>query len=335
MAHTSTACPSLILTSSIEVNESTGMLARPVFLVACERSGTTLMSILLDHHPQLVFFDGYFSVEILPDDGGWPDLNEYYEFLETNFVFQNYSLSIDKSLDYPHLVDSFLRQMMARSRKSMVGAKIRDNFQRVLRIWPDARFIHLIRDGRDVARSIVGMGWAGNAFHAAEYWLRAEEMWDRLQRLIAPEQYIEVRYQELISNPEPTLNRICAFLGVPPDAAMLDYPKDTTYDPLSPELVDQWKRTMAPEQVRLAEACIRDKLVERGYEPSGLDRLEISPLMKVRLSFQDRWYRATFRRRRYGMFLYLAELITRRVGPRRLRAAIQDRWDEITRRYLK
>jgi hypothetical protein len=291
---------------------------------------------MLDHHPQLVFFDAYFCVEMLPDDGAWPDLNEYYKFLESNFIFQAYPLSIDTSLDYPHLVDSFLRQMIVQSHKSMVGAKIRENYNRVLRIWPDARFIHLIRDGRDVARSIVGMGWAGNILRGAEYWLRSEEMWDQLRELIPSERYVEVWYEELIRNPETTLERICTFLGVPPDAMMLSYPKDSTYNAPSDELVEQWRHKMPPEHVRLAEARIRDKLIERGYKPSGLDPLEITPMLKVRLDVQDYWNRLMFRRRRYGTGLCLAEFATRKIGgPQRLRQAIQKRWNEIGRQYLK
>ena len=159
----------------IEINPVTGLIATPFFLVASERSGTTLMSVMFDHHPQIAFLNAYFCIERLVDESDWPDMDEYYKYLETDFVFQNCGLEIDRGLNYPHLADSFLRQHLTRSGKPIVGAKIRDNFHRVLRLWPDARFIHLIRDGRDVAHSIIGMGWAGNMYTGADHWLRAEK----------------------------------------------------------------------------------------------------------------------------------------------------------------
>ena len=52
---------------------------------------------------------------------------------------------------------------------------------RLTRIWPDARFIHLVRDPRDVARSVIPMGWAGNTWVGVERWMEAERLWDRVR----------------------------------------------------------------------------------------------------------------------------------------------------------
>ena len=193
----------------------------------------------------------------------------------------------------------------------------------------------MVRDGRDVANSLIGMGWAGNMYTAADYWLHVEEEWDRLRRMVSPDRYIDVRYEELVKEPEATLERICEFLGLPYDSAMLDYPDDTTYAYPSPHTIGNWKKSLAPEAIRLGEARIGDKLIELGYSLSGLERMTIGPATEKALWRQDRWYRRTFRRRRYGSFLYFGHFLTRRFGPRKWRAWIDRRIGEIARRNLK
>jgi hypothetical protein len=83
----------------------------------------------------------------------------------------------------------------------------------ILGLWPDARFIYLLRDGRDVARSQVEFGLAGNVWAAASVWRRAERDWRLLCAKVPPQRRIELRYEELARDPERELTRICAFLG--------------------------------------------------------------------------------------------------------------------------
>jgi hypothetical protein len=304
------------------MSQTSQLIRQPIFLVGSERSGTTLLRIMLDSHPQLAFFFEFeYAVELMPDSPGWPDMREYLSHLETDRIFQlareRLELTIDPGLDYPHLVDSFLRQKRDHDGKSLVGATIHYNFDRVLRIWPDARFIHLIRDGRDVGRSFIDLGWAGNMYAAVQKWIEAEMLWAKLSGGLPADRWFEVRYETLVTEPEALLTQICAFVGLPYDPAMFDYTKNgSTYDQPSPRMIDQWKRKLTPEQVRLAEARIGGMLVERGYELSGYPPLEVPPAMRRRLQIQNRWSTAMQRRRRFGTALFLADAFTRRLGPR-------------------
>jgi hypothetical protein len=314
------------------VGTNSDLVEQPLFLVGSERSGTTLLRLMLDHHPRIAFlFEFEYSVRFIPDEG-WPDLHEYHAFLESIYFSEETNMIIDKSLDYPHLIDSFLRQKRERDGKPLVGATVHYDFDRLLRIWPDARFIHLVRDGRDVARSIIEMGWAGNMYTAVDRWIDAEQLWSRVSQVVPSSRRIELQFEALVSEPEATLTKLCEFIGVSYDPAMLDYTKSTKFDPPSTKSIGQWKRKLSPKEVCLAEARIGTMLADRGYESSGYPPLTVTPLMARWLRIQDRWYRAMFRRRRYGIGLFLADFLTRRFDlTRTFRPRIERRLFEVHR----
>lgn len=311
-------------------------LESPVFLVGSERSGSTLFRLMLDHHPQIAFFFEFdYSVLAMPEGTGWPNLEEYYEYLENDRIFRAARLEIDRSLDYPHLVNSFLRRKRQRDGKSLVGATVHHDFDRLTRIWPDARFIHIVRDGRDVARSVITNGLAGNLWTAAATWIEAESMWSQMAAKLSPERFIEVRYEDLSSRTEDVLRETCRFIGVRYDPAMFNYVGHTTYDRPSTGRMYLWKSQMTPWEIRLAETRMGRLLAQRGYELSGLPPLEIPAMLRFKLIMQDRLYRASFRRRTYGTKLWLSDLLARRFGTRRLQLALKRRIDDIDDQNVK
>ena len=212
------------------MKEPMSLISEPVFLVGAERSGTTLLRLMLDCHPQIAFHSEFEYVVDYFSDNNCPRLNEYYECLETDRLFQSSNFVIDVNLSYPQLVNSFLVQKRDRAEKSFVGATVHRHFARLLQIWSDARFIHIVRDGRDVARSCMSMNWAGNVWTGIERWIEAEKLWSQLKETISPEQYIEIRYETLIAKPVETLTYLCNFIGTSYDPAMLGYAQTTTYD---------------------------------------------------------------------------------------------------------
>ena len=86
------------------------------------------------------------------------------------------------------------------------------------------------------------MGWAGNMYIAVETWIEVELNLSKLRRELPDERWMELQYETLVTEPEKTLTRVCQFLGIPYDPAMLTYPDQTTYCPPSPDAIGQWKR---------------------------------------------------------------------------------------------
>jgi len=169
---------------------------------------------MLGSHPKIAWCNEFeYAVDRISQSGDWPNLDEYYEWLASHRIFLATGFEIDRSLTYPQLVNSFLVQKRDLEHKPIVGATVHRHFDRLLRIWPDARFIHLLRDGRDVARSCIGMGWAGNVWTGVGRWIEAECLWEQLSQIIPAERKIEVTYETLISEPVNTLTRLCEFIG--------------------------------------------------------------------------------------------------------------------------
>ncbi len=278
------------------------------------RSGTTLLRLMLDHHPQVAWCSEFaFSVERIQRNGEWPRLSEYYRYLEITRPFQHAGYTINPELSYPDLVNSFLCQKRDRDGKQIVGATVHRFFDRLLWIWPSSRFIHLLRDGRDVARSFVALGWAGNAWGGTEHWIEAERLWERLRPTLRDGQYHEVRYESLIRAPDETLRQICEFIGVPYATQMLRYPQATTYAAPDPNLVDQWQRNLSAQAIRQVEARTGDMLPARGYALSDLPPLQLKRAAERWLRFQNRYLRACFRARRYGWPLFVCDFLARRL----------------------
>ena len=115
-----------------------------------------------------------------------------------------------------HPVPQRLRELVGRYAEGVpcLALSIHRNFVSAHEIFPEARFIHLLRDARDCAKSAVAASFSGNVYYGLEPWMNSEESWDRLSRRLKPEQYIEVRYEELVAEPEKVLTEICQFLGL-------------------------------------------------------------------------------------------------------------------------
>lgn len=313
--------------------------AAPIpFLVGCVRSGTTLLRLMLSHHPQLAWSSEFeMSVDFMPAEGGFPSLDDYYAWLDRHWIFKRVGHKIDPSLTYPELVRSFLEQWrLGRGKgKPMIGATCHRHFHRLLEIWPEAKFIHLKRDGRDVTRSVIEMGWAGNVWTASNRWITAERSWLTLKEKVPADRLIELSHEDLIADPPYQLARLTEFIGIPYSPAMLEYHSGTTYGKPDPKLTQQWRRKLSDRQIQLIECRMGDMLVERGYELSGLPRIK-APLMA------DQWYElvnrlgiAGFRRRRYGWGLWLKSVLTRRLAEEWHQRRVQPRIDAIDATHLK
>ena len=286
-----------------------------VFIVGCPRSGTTLLQRLLDAHRE---------VAVIP------------ETLWIARIYEHRSGLTDEGLVTPRLIDRLLAkprfvrlgieradlerliggggrpyasfvsdifELYGRRRgKRLVGDKSPGYVRSIPTLhglWPEARFVHLIRDGRDVALSAVSWKKADRVLGdfrtwPSDPWTTAALWWERSVRLgreaasaLPPEVYLEVRYESVVAEPESACRQICAFLSLPYDPGMLRFHAGrTTPDPalsskrqwLPPTSgLRDWRSEMSAEALQQFEAAAGDLLAELGYERGarrlGRDRI--------------------------------------------------------------
>jgi hypothetical protein len=155
-------------------------------------------------------------------------------------------------------------------------------------LWPEAKFVHLIRDGRDVCLSILNFErpdrstasrfatWDEDPLSTTALW------WESHVRLareagasLGPVLYHEIRYESLLAQPEDECRALCAFLGIPYDGAMLRYHEGRTrhepgldakaaWLPITSGLRD-WRSEIPAEDLERFEAIVGDLLSELGY----------------------------------------------------------------------
>lgn len=311
-------------------------LSAPIFLIGSERSGTTLLRLMLNFHPQVTWLNEFeYTVGMMSAEGDYPNLEDYYDWLSTHRVFQMSKMTIDRSLTYPELVNSFLQQRLDTFNKPIVGATVHHHFDHLLKLWPEAKFIHIVRDPRAVSRSCVMLGWAGNVWVGLNRWIEAEKIWDRLSPQIATENKINLRYQDIVENNRDVLEQVCSFIGVEYSEKMLEYVHTTDYGLPDPKLIHNWKHKLTKREIQLVEARVGNKMVERGFDRSEYAAIKLSALDKFYLKAQSWAAGITFRIKRYGLGIVLGDFVTRRLGSRKLNRSFKLKMNQIQLSELK
>jgi sulfotransferase family protein len=274
-----------------------------LFIVGCPRSGTTLLSRIVDAHPQIAVLPethwipnvARMSIGIGPDRLVTDELSEW---LIGHFRFPRMQLEpaevralVEPGVTYPEFVAALFDLYGRKRGKPLVGEKTPHYVAEIPTLhalFPDARFVHLIRDGRDVCLS--ALTWERMAEHFARrfrtwredpvvtsaLWWRSFVTLGRAGAELGPGLYREVRYEALVRRPEEECRRLCSFLEVEYDDTMSRFHESATRSkpgpagnrtglPITPGLRD-WRTQLAREDTEAFEAAAGDILNELGYE---------------------------------------------------------------------
>ena len=319
------------------MTQSLNTAAQPIFLVGSTRSGSTLLSLMLGQHSQIAFAGEFQWVfDNLPPDQPY-DPHAYYRNLQADRIFQAHRPEINLDLDFEDLCRSILAQMHADTDpgKPYVLVSVHRHYHRLHEIWPDARFVYLVRDARDVCASWLKLGWHGTAWSGACEWRRLVREWQELRPKLSEHQVIELRLEDLIKAPARHLETVCAMLGVAYEPAMLDFHKHSSYGPITAGRVGTWKRKLTERQVNLVETVAAPELETYDYPLVGNERVELTPAYETRLQIEDRVRCVAARARQFGPMLWFSEALTRRLGPETLHQKLLQRMHRITNAHLE
>lgn len=282
---------------------------------------------MLDRHPQIAIAGDFdFLVDAITPEGRFMKREAFARSLEFNRAFRDSHLTIAPDLNFTGLAQDLLDQVAAAKNAPVYGATVHHHFDRLLWLWPDARFIHLLRDGRDVALTTLPTGWAGTMWFGIRWWVEVEKLWERMELKLPADRQLTIQYERLTSHPEQELRRICQFLGVGFAPDMLRY--DATAIQASP--VGKW-RSAHPADVAAAEHRAARWLLQGGYFLSGSVRPP-SLLRATLLRLQDRYRVAMYRRNLFGTRLWLRGIYVSRFGSRKAKATIARQINAIAER---
>lgn len=280
---------------------------------------------MLDRHPQVAIAGNFdFLIGAISADGRFMKRDAFVRSLSLNGIFQRSGLAIAPRLNFTEIAHDFLDQVTATKNAPIRGATVHRHFDRLLWLWPDARFIHLVRDGRDVALSTLPTGRAGTVWRAIRWWVEAEQLWERMEHKLPIERQLTVHYEKLTSAPERELRRICQFLGVAFSPELLRY----NVSEVRAAPVGKW-RDADPADVAAAEYEGARWLLQHGYVLSG--RVRPPSLFRATLlRLQDRYRIAKHRRNLFGKRLWFRSLYVSRLGSRKAKVRLAQEMKAIT-----
>lgn len=268
---------------------------RPVFIGGCERSGTTLLGAMLGAHPScLCVPEMQFKLDILrfPRHAGQEtvDQSDVMQRLAKRSSFRIWELNLDMAairhelLSCRQLIEWLVTaygQKVGKPTPAMWVDHTPSNIRyarTLLRLFPEAHMIHIVRDGRAVAASVLPLDWGPNEIdNAARYWeerlahgFAAESLW--------PQRVTRVRYEDLVQDPQPVLKKLCDVLAVHYEPAMsqgrgFEVPKYTARQHTlvgsapNPERARAWEKQLTPRQIEIFESLTSDLLESLGYIP--------------------------------------------------------------------
>jgi len=284
----------------------------PVFVVGFQRSGTSLLRAMLDEHPQLAlstdsqFLPRFWHHRARYESDGRVDARRLVADVLMSPRVREWGLPEDvvsarlDKLEHPTISDALrvVFEAYADTKgKPTWGDKTPGYVLRISLIaslFPDARFLHVIRDGRDATISCLRNGVvADTVARGADLWVQRVGRGRSAGRALEPGRYLEVRYEDLVADPTGGLTAVCEFLGLEFEERMLAYNEHALSDlpervryrheslakPPTPGLRD-WRTEMAPSDVAVFQAVGGRLLAELGYE-RGVARIPISARLRA------------------------------------------------------
>ena len=212
----------------------------PVLVLGVRRSGTTLLRVMLDRNPELAVPDeSYFIPQLARRHRGPVDPDAFVDDLRRLPTLREWEVPATRCAARlrPGMTagEAIARRLRGRTRRERGKARWGDKtpiYMQYLpileRLFPDARYVHLVRDGRDAALSFLSVPEGimtragptrGTPRGFACQWATEVRAARELGRRVGTARYLELRYEELVAEPEARARaRICAFAGLAFDA---------------------------------------------------------------------------------------------------------------------
>jgi hypothetical protein len=264
---------------------------KPFFIVGCPRSGTSLLSVLLDRHSRIVvtpetYFFHVFSG--LSRRRNQPD----HDWFVTRYLDNSYlsAMKLDKSKvlqrfrDYNPEHSSFFRcaleEYAETHNEPIIGEKTATHLRWVKTIfqwYPNAKVLWIVRDGRDVVMALMRLFHKNLRSHCCT-WRMSVKLGLQFEKKY-PNNFYRVKFENLVSMPQIELAKLCDFLEVDYQDRMVNtkvhsgtilekemFYKERALKPIDQSKIGEWKHSATPQQVALMHYVMGDYLRKLDYK---------------------------------------------------------------------
>lgn len=275
----------------------------PIFIVGAARSGTTLLQYMLRSHPDISLptSESHFFIPFYKKRNNYSDLKKednIYQLLNDIYLSSKSFFDDDVhgiKFNAKELAHLFYQQNLSTVPQIIAGifkenAKVEGKLRwgdktpyyvlhldTILEMYPDAQIIHLIRDGRDCSLSMLERKWdlqIFNTYHTAYIWNKyvttGKEFGSR-----HPSSYFEIRYEDILNQPEDSLIGLCKFLNIEYSTSLINFGKSDgsgrtplLTKPLQKNNQEKWKSKMSVKQIEIFESLAGATLKSCGYKLS-------------------------------------------------------------------
>lgn len=299
-----------------------------VYIIGVGRSGTSLLMTLLNAHSQIAFTPEthflrfYLGNEAIKTKMEAQGVEAFQQLLEADDYFKRLNFSTTDLLQpylnkgKPFQLDQVYKDLLQRylngKGKQLIGDKdprYIDYLDMIHYIFPTAKIIHIYRDPRDVMLSKTKAEWSAHRpiwLNAAISQIQIERGRTKAQQLFQ-QNYYELAYESLLTQPNETLTQLLIFLGLAFEEKMFDLQKsaselvdisemqwkDNTFRPLKGDNIEKWRTQLTPMQIRTIEIICKTWFQHLGYEPSD-QKIGFFKELGLRLAFSFRGLQRLF-----------------------------------------
>lgn len=267
---------------------------KPVFIGGCDRSGTTMLGAMIGAHPDCITTpESQFKISAFQNiNQNGNQLQQYLRNILNNWRYRLWA--VDKSLgeidveklgqNYGEILQWCVQQYAIKNNKKDFKFWIDhtpSNLKyalKLLQLFPGAKFIHIVRDGRAVAASLLNLDWGPNSIiHAAKFWLENVSFGLALETHLTSDQIRRVQYKDILLEPERNMREICDFLSLNYNSKILRPSGLNLYQytaeqhklvgkELDKERIYSWKNKLSEREIEIFESITGDLLTMFGYE---------------------------------------------------------------------
>jgi hypothetical protein len=304
-------------------------ITKPIFIVGCPRSGTTILAKILNNHSKIASATEvhYFNHLCKLKKYDWNNIDD--KFLKTfynetriedfcsllkisfeEFKNQFNSTEIEASLtkinqNQRRLFDTLMLLLLKKNNKQLCCEKTPQHLlsvEKILLLYPDAKIVHLIRDGRDTVNSLIKMPWRPEGLlNNSRFWKQYAkiglELNDKYSK--AKNNFITIKYEDLLRTPDSTIRILCEFVQINFEESMLSKNTSTStvdesnifsswesswkhkaMEELDSTRVGAWHKELSSQDQTLINWHLKKELLALGYKPeeaklSSKDKLNI------------------------------------------------------------